>query len=236
MKKRRNADCRALIVGIMMLTPPTAASGLVISTASLPLLSPPPPPPLSLCRAVLRNPAVAAALYVAAANVAYVARRARIRRIRKRDIWAYRTTKVDGTPWALYGTSILAWQAFVLLLYPVVEPLARLFGHVSFMYDYPNARGVGYILEPLEVQHLSMSKRTRGQIRLDWHAFSVNVGRVGRDGHRHPPSVSRNLPHIDAPRWGVRHWPWRRREGTGQVPARPRGGGEKILDSDGNER
>eukprot|EP00814_Leptocylindrus_danicus_P012063 CAMPEP_0116013676 /NCGR_PEP_ID=MMETSP0321-20121206/5859_1 /TAXON_ID=163516 /ORGANISM="Leptocylindrus danicus var. danicus, Strain B650" /LENGTH=67 /DNA_ID=CAMNT_0003483253 /DNA_START=286 /DNA_END=489 /DNA_ORIENTATION=- len=56
-----------------------------------------------------------------------------------------------------------------------------------------------------------MSKRAKRQIRLDWHRFSVNVGNVGRDGYRHPPSVELNLPHLDVPAKGWKHWPWRRR-------------------------
>ncbi len=92
-----------------------------------------------------------------------------IRGIRKHDIWAYRTNRIKGMPWTLFGTSLVAWQAFVLVLFLLVEPLARLFGYVSFMYDYLNARGFGYILESLVVQDLSMGKRTKSQIRLDWH-------------------------------------------------------------------
>ena len=208
-----------------MLTPPsTAATSRIISIATTQVPS--------CCIAVLNSPAFAIAMYTAAANVAYLARRANVRNIRKRDIWSYRTTKIEGTPWTLYGISLVAWQAYALFLFPFVEPLARLFGYVSFMYDYPNARGFGYILEPLRVQDLSMAKRTKSQIRLDWHAFNVNVGKIGRDGYRHPPSVSWNLPHLDAPRWGVKHWPWRRRSGAVVSASLSRFRCDDILESE----
>ena len=67
------------------------------------------------------------------------------------------------------------------------------------------------IFEPLSAQSLKQSKRTKHQIRLDWHRFKVNVGERGRDGYRHPPSVEWNLPHVDIPRRGMKHWPWRRK-------------------------
>ena len=86
-----------------------------------------------------------------------------------------------------------------------------MFGHVFFYYFYPNARGLGVILELLLVQSFPVSNRAKHQIRVKWHRFSVDVGVVGTDGYRHPPSVERNLPHLDAPKLGLKHWPWRRR-------------------------
>jgi len=160
-----------------------------------------------------RNPAVITSiLYITITNAIYLARRASIRKLHKRDIWAYRTTRTPGMSLPLFIISLLAWQFFVICLYPIIEPLATLcFGYVSFMYDYPNAHGVGYILEPITAQSLCMSKRTKTQIRFDWHEFEINVGKVGREGYRHPPCITYNLPHVDIPRWGVKHWPWRRR-------------------------
>ena len=52
-------------------------------------------------------------------------------------------------------------------------------------------------------------------MRLEWHRFLVNVGKPGRKfGHhagrsRHPPSVELNLPHLEFPSRGIRHWPWK---------------------------
>jgi hypothetical protein len=158
------------------------------------------------------SPAVTSILYITLTNAIYLTRRAHIRLVRKRDIWSYRTTRNPGMSLPLYILSLLAWQFFATCLYPIIEPIATVcFGYVSFMYDYPNAHGVGYILEPITAQSLCMSKRTKTQIRFDWHEFEINVGKVGRDGYRHPPCVTYNLPHIDIPQLGVKHWPWRRR-------------------------
>ena len=103
-------------------------------------------------------------MYATIANIAYLARRMRIRNVRKRDIWHYCTLRAKADPWMRYSTSILTCQTFVIFLYPVVESMSRLFGHSTFMYDYPNARGVGYIFEPLEVQSSSAGRRARRQI------------------------------------------------------------------------
>ena len=84
-------------------------------------------------------------------------------------------------------------------------------GKVSFFYAYPNARGVGFIFEPRDVQHLVQSKRVKHQIRFDWHRFKINIGGIGRVGYRHPTSIVTNLPHLDIPKKGLKHWPWRRK-------------------------
>lgn len=167
-----------------------------------------PPLPTPTTRAL--TAAATVIVYMVSANLLYVSRRAHLRRRRKRDIWNVRCHRDEGVSWRLYGVFLLSWQLFVGL-YPVVETIARLFGFVAFMYAYPNAHGVGYILEPLAVQPLSVHQLTKHQIRLDWHSFRVNIGTIGRDGYRHPPTVEWNLPHVDAPRWGIKHWPWRRK-------------------------
>lgn len=148
--------------------------------------------------------------YLTVTNILYLARRSYIRKMPIQKLWKIRTTREPGVTLQLYFVILLAWQAFVLV-FPIIEPMARFLGHVSFFYSYPNASGVGIIFEPKNVQHLNQSQRAKHQIRLDWHRFSVNVGSVGRDGFRHPPSIERNLPHIDIPKRGVKHWPWRRR-------------------------
>ncbi|KAL3776318.1 hypothetical protein ACHAWO_002712 [Cyclotella atomus] len=129
----------------------------------------------------------------------------------KRRLLQVRISREDGVSIPLYITNLLAWQFFVTFIFPFLEPIARLLGHVSFYYFYPNASGLGIVFEPLSVQDQSMNKRVKYQTRLDWHRFSVNVGGIGRDGYRHPPSVERNLPHLDVPRLGWKHWPWRRK-------------------------
>ncbi|KAL7577310.1 hypothetical protein ACA910_002049 [Epithemia clementina (nom. ined.)] len=129
------------------------------------------------------------------------------------EIFQIRTTREIGqfSP-LLFGILFLAWQILVAL-YPWVELVARFgFGQALFFYSYPNANGAGYILEPLTAQDLPSNQRTKLQFRLDWHRFKYNIGPIGRDGYRHPPSRIENLPHVDYPPKGIKHWPWRRKQ------------------------
>lgn len=151
-----------------------------------------------------------AATYAVTTNFVYLARRSNIRKLSKRKLWQIRTTREPGVSISLFLIMLLAWQSFVFI-FPLVEPIAKVCSHVSFFYTYPNAGGIGVILEPLNVQHLSQSQRAKHQIRFDWHRFNLNVGGVGRDGYRHPPSIVMNVPHLDVPSKGLKHWPWRRR-------------------------
>ena len=158
--------------------------------------------------------AVSSFVYIASANMCYLARRSFIRSaydptMTKYKLFRIRTTREPGVSHRFYIVLVLAWQLFVLTVFPLAEPLAKLFNRTIFYYTYPNAHGAGIILEPLDAQHLKPNKRD--QIRFDWHRFSVNVGAVGRDGFRHPPSVDLNRPHLDLPGRGMKHWPWRRR-------------------------
>lgn len=157
------------------------------------------------------HPVATACGYMVSANILYLARRAHIRKVTMRTMLHYRTQREPGVSIPMYAIFLLAWQCFVVL-FPLLEPLAALcLGSCCFYYSYPNACGVGFILEPLELQHLPLSKRSKKQVRLDWHKFSINVGDVGRDGYRHPPARELHRLHVDAPSWGIRHWPWRRR-------------------------
>lgn len=175
------------------------------------------------------------AAYSLVANLLYLARRANLRQMTIWEIWRIRTTREEGVSRSLFAGMVMAWQVLVLI-FPIVEPCARfggsfrgfLFGNTPtrpvreypkntdhagwtiFFYSYPKAQGGGYILEPLVCQHLGANQRAKQQIRLDWHSFKYNIGPLGRDGFRHPPTVERNLPHIDIPRYQMRHWPWRR--------------------------
>lgn len=148
--------------------------------------------------------------YLVTTNTLYIARRSFLRKMSKRKLWKIRTTREAGVSLNLYALTLLSWQVFVLL-FPVIESIALLCRHVSFFYSYPNAGGVGVIFEPINVQHLNQSKRVKEQIRLDWHRFQVNTGDIGRDGYKHPPALELCLPHVDIPKRGVKHWPWRRR-------------------------
>lgn len=150
-------------------------------------------------------------IYIFITNMSYLLRRSHIRQMPKRKLLQIRLTREAGVSMHLYITNIIIWQLFVTILFPSLELVSRIFGYVSYYYFYPNASGFGIILEPLSAQSLSMSERAKHQIRCDWHRFSVNVGAIGRDGYRHPPSVSKHAPHIDIPRKGLKHWPWRRK-------------------------
>ena len=152
-----------------------------------------------------------AAPYILCCNLLYLARRSHLRKTTMMEILKIRTTREVGFSRGMFCLILLAWQLLVAL-YPLVEPVASVaFGYTFFFYSYPNANGAGYILEPLNVQHLRANQRTKTQFRLDWHRFKYNVGEIGRDGYRHPPSRTENLPHIDFSPKGIKHWPWRRR-------------------------
>lgn len=156
------------------------------------------------------SPVTASLLYASVSNVAYLARRSHLRKQRKRDIFAIRASRDPDMSLLVYTVCLAAWQCFVLF-FPITELVARLFGYVSFMFAYPKANGFGFILEPVNVQDLPFSIRAKRQIRLDWHRFSFNQGEIGRDGYKHPPTVTCNRPHADIPARGIRHWPWKRR-------------------------
>ncbi len=170
----------------------------------LPLLSP-------LLNFLAQRSALVALSYILVANIIYLQRRSHLRKMTKRKLLRIRTTREEGVNLGLHVTNIFAWQVFVTSIFPILEPLSRICGFVSFYYFYPNANGCGIVFEPVSVQHLPMKKRQRSQLRLDWHKFSFNVGQIGRDGFRHPPSVERNLPHLDVPHLQLKHWPWRRK-------------------------
>ncbi|KAL9190206.1 hypothetical protein ACHAXT_007417 [Thalassiosira profunda] len=165
---------------------------------------------------ILQSQLPTAAAYIFLSNFVYLLRRSHIRSMSKRKLLQIRMTREDGVSLPLYIANLLAWQAFVTLVFPLLEPVSRACAYCSFYYFYPNASGGGIIFEPLAAQTLAMNKRARSQVRIDWHRFSVNVGAIGRDGYRHPPSVQRNLPHLDIPERGWKHWPWRRKRNVEQ--------------------
>jgi hypothetical protein len=170
------------------------------------------------------SPILAASTYMFLSNVFYLARRAKLRKRSMWNILQTRITKEPGLSLGMFVLCFVAWQTLVMS-YPVTESVARSFGYTLFFYSYPNANGGGYILEPLAVQDLPSNKRTRAQMRLDWHKFKFNVGNIGRDGFQHPPTMEKNLPHIDVPQRGIKHWPWRRRRRHATIP---RTGGARL--------
>jgi hypothetical protein len=154
----------------------------------------------------------AGAGYFLSANIFYLARRAHLRQVTMKRILSYRLDREPGVSIPRYCSFLIAWQAVVLVIFPILEPILRFaFQCCSLYYSYPNAHGFGLIIEPLACQHLPLSQRSKQQVRLDWHRFSVNVGQVGRNGYRHPPVKEVNRLHLDAPKWRIKHWPWRRK-------------------------
>jgi hypothetical protein len=159
------------------------------------------------------NALIVTSAYMFGSNLAYLARRANLRRTTMRIIFQIRTMRDPEASLSMFLICLFAWQAFVAV-FPLTETVARSLGYASFFYRYPKANGGGCILEPLWVQELPSNQRAREQIRFDWHRFKYNVGGIGRDGYRHPPTLERNLPHFDIPKKRIKHWPWRRRYTT----------------------
>lgn len=191
------------------MVPPTTLNAFTAPTSSLisTIIS---TTPMNYFPTTLPSAVLTTAAYLAVTNMVYLARRSYLRKMSVQRLWQIRTTREPGVNLQLYVIILLAWQAHVMM-FPIVEPIARCLGQVSFFYSYPNASGVGIIFEPRNVQHMTQSQRAKHQIRCDWHRFNVNVGGIGRDGYRHPPSITKNVPHIDMPKRNMKHWPWRRR-------------------------
>jgi hypothetical protein len=79
----------------------------------------------------------------------------------------------------------------------------------------PKARGSGLVIDSRALRRSGKRGNAAQVFRLDWHSFHLNVGQAYPPPHtgRHPPKVSCNLPHVDLPTRGVRHWPWRQHTG-----------------------
>lgn len=165
----------------------------------------------SVISTVLSSPGLQSAGYLLTANLVYLARRAHLRQQTMKTMLGYRLDREPGVSVPRYCSFLVAWQC-VVVAFPLLEPMMKfLFNSCCLFYSYPNAHGFGFIVEPLDCQHLPLNKRAKRQVRLDWHRFNVNIGNVGRDGYRHPPAIEMNRPHLDAPGWGIKHWPWRRK-------------------------
>ena len=119
----------------------------------------------------------------------------------------------SGTP--LHGRlmhlgHVAGWLFIFQPVYPLLEALLYPFDLAAFWFYYPKARGSGLVIDGCALRRNGKRGNAAQVFRLDWHRFDVNVGRAyPPPGGRHPPSVTCNLPHIDLPQRGVRHWPWR---------------------------
>ena len=106
---------------------------------------------------------------------------------------------------------VLLWLFLFQPLYPLLELVLYPFDLAAFWFYYPRARGSGLIIDSRRRRRSGKRGNAAQVFRLDWHRFELNVGRAYPPPNtgRHPPSVACNLPHIDLPQNGVRHWPWR---------------------------
>ena len=155
------------------------------------------------------------ACHVTASCAAYCCRRGVLHSLGAREVARRHITFEPEWPQGLRGivgftVSVVSFLLLFLPVYPLLEPALRTRGLASFFYYYPSANGCGVLVE-------RVSDRVQ-LLRLDWHRFRVNVGAPGRPYEhggcsRHPPAVELNVPHIDWPCIGVRHWPWRQHTG-----------------------
>ena len=106
---------------------------------------------------------------------------------------------------------VLCWLLLFQPLYPVLEACLFPLDKAAFWFYYPRARGGGLVIDSRALRRSGKRGNGAQVFRLDWHRFDINVGRAYPPPHtgRYPPKVSLNLPHVDLPQAGVRHWPWR---------------------------
>ena len=112
---------------------------------------------------------------------------------------------------ALHAAHVGAWTLCFLPVYPALELSLFPLGLASFYFYYPKARGAGIVVDSRERRRAGARGTAAQVLRLDWHRFEINVGKAYPPPNtgRHPPAVTYNLPHLDLPTFGVRHWPWR---------------------------
>jgi hypothetical protein len=111
---------------------------------------------------------------------------------------------------------VTAWLLLFQPLYPVLEVCLFPFDMAAFWFYYPSANGSGLIIDSRALRRSGKRGNAAQCFRLDWHRFGINVGAAYPPPNtgRHPPKVECNLPHIDLPQRGVRHWPWRQHTET----------------------
>ena len=112
---------------------------------------------------------------------------------------------------ALHAAHVGAWALCFLPVYPALELSLFPLGLASFYFYFPKARGAGIVVDSRERRRAGARGTAAQVLRLDWHRFEINVGKAYPPPNtgRHPPAVTYNLPHLDLPTYGVRHWPWR---------------------------
>jgi len=110
---------------------------------------------------------------------------------------------------------ILVWLLVFQPIYPLLEVILFPFDKSAFWFYYPRARGSGLVIDSRMLRRAGKRGNAAQTLRLDFHRFEINVGKPYPPPNtgRHPPSVLCNLPHLDLPQRGVRHWPWRQHTG-----------------------
>jgi hypothetical protein len=145
-----------------------------------------------------------------------------------------------GIPWRgrlAHICHVLLWLFVFQPAYPLLETVLFPFDLAAFWFYYPKARGSGLIIDSRALRRAGKRGNAAQVLRLDWHRFELNVGKAYPPPNtgRHPPSVLCNLPHVDLPQRGTRHWPWRQHTARlMSVMPRPRPEGQRRQPTDGN--
>jgi hypothetical protein len=176
------------------------------------------------------RPAVAAASYLTASAATYCLRRGVLHmrpdgsaplgaaEVLRRHLVYETAWDRNGSPTlgrVTHACHVAAWVLLFAPLWPPLEAILQPFDLSAFWFYYPRARGSGLIIDSRARRRAGKKGNAAQVFRLDWHRFELNVGPVypprrHRTGTgRHPPSVTINLPHVDLPQRGVKHWPWR---------------------------
>ena len=73
----------------------------------------------------------------------------------------------------LWLTMVVIWLVLFTPVWPLLELMLRPAGLASFFVYYPKAAGCGILVERLPPDSTQV-------LRVDWHRFSINVGKPGR--------------------------------------------------------
>ncbi|EKX40437.1 hypothetical protein GUITHDRAFT_142753 [Guillardia theta CCMP2712] len=101
----------------------------------------------------------------------------------------------------------MGWLVFLLVYIPLQCTL-DLFGFAALYYYYPAAYGAGVLIERM-TKAPGLSKEKVQIVRLDWHRFKLCVEQQTKQGRWCGSALYVNLPHIDIPSTGLKHWPWK---------------------------
>lgn len=132
------------------------------------------------------------------------------RRGRLHDLDAMEVLRRHLDPHPHFGIVFAGWVAFLALYAPVQLILEAFFDCAVYYYAYPCARGAGLLVEKKTAP--CTSKVEKQLLRVDWHRFKLCVTGKAKTGRWVGHSIVVNLPHIDVPSTGVKHWPWKQND------------------------